>query len=65
MTNEQFDRINGKAFEIIWAALGIGALAGVIFAGAYWHLFTVGICALMYLAQRAENRKDEKRNGRA
>ena len=30
----------------IWAILGTVALVGVIFYGAWWHLFTVSFCAL-------------------
>lgn len=30
----------------IWAILGISALIGAIFFGAYWHYFTAGACLL-------------------
>ena len=47
--------IVNKIFRGIWAVLGLGCLAGVIFAGAYWHLLTGGICAVMYLAFKDED----------
>lgn len=36
----------------VWAAVGLGALIGAIFFGAWWHFFTAFIClgfALMLL----------------
>ena len=35
-------RIMGWGFVL----LGVGAFAGVV-CGAWWHLFTVGVCAVM------------------
>ena len=46
--------IMNKIIRYIWAGLGIACLAGVIFAGAWWHLFTAAICAAMYLAFKSE-----------
>lgn len=47
--------VNDKKFETrpmlyIWGGLGCICLAGVIFAGAWWHLFTVALCGLMFMA---------------
>ena len=47
--------VNDKKFETrpmlyIWGGLGCMCLAGVIFAGAWWHLFTVALCGLMIMA---------------
>ena len=41
------------------AETGKQCLAGVIFAGAWWHLGTTGICAIMYLGFKAEESEDE------
>ena len=46
-----------KFLRGVWAVLGLGCLAGVIFAGAYWHLLTFGICAVMYLSLRGEENR--------
>lgn len=36
-----------KIFGWVFTTLGVGALVGVVGYGAYWHWFTVGVCALM------------------
>lgn len=33
----------------IWAILGLTALFGAIFCGAYWHFFTAGACLLFVI----------------
>ena len=33
----------------IWAILGLTALIGAIFWGAYWHFFTAGVCLLFVI----------------
>ncbi len=35
-----FNTINNLLFTIVWGALGIGALIGVLFCGATWHIPT-------------------------
>jgi len=50
-----------KLPQYIWGGLGCMCLAGVIFAGAWWHLGTAAICALMYFACKSEdNEEDDK-----
>ena len=57
--NDELDLtlLMNKIFRYVWAVLGIGCLAGVIFAGAWWHLFTAGICLCMYWAFKAEEKQ--------
>lgn len=44
-----------KLFKMTFAALGI--LAAIAIAlGAYWHIYTLGICAAMVYAIRKEER---------
>jgi len=61
---DHFDYLVNKSMELMWLALGIACLLGVIIAGAWWHLFTTGVCALLYFTHRAENKaykaKEEK-----
>lgn len=45
---DKFDILIHKGLAYVWLALLIGCLAGVVFAGAYWHLFTAGISWIMY-----------------
>lgn len=55
--------IVNKISKFIWAGLGIGSLCGVIFAGAWWHLLTAGVCLAMYLTFKSEEKQLDK-NGR-
>lgn len=48
----------------LWAGLGCMCLAGVVFAGAWWHLVTTAICALMFFAQKSENDKQKEQTER-
>lgn len=54
---DRFDAIINRGFMIVWAVLGLGALAGVIFAGAWWHLFTAAISAVMFMVCRHEEKQ--------
>lgn len=56
----EFETLINKITKWTWLVLGIGCLAGVIFAGAWWHLGTTAICAIMYLAFKSEDTEDEK-----
>ena len=40
-------RLGDLIFGWIFTVLGMCALVGVVFYGASWHWFTVGVCALM------------------
>lgn len=53
------DAIMNRICRYVWAGLGIACLAGAIFAGAWWHLFTAAICGVMWLAFKAEQPEDE------
>ncbi len=55
----EFETLINKITKWTWLVLGIGCLAGVIFAGAWWHLFTATICGVMWLALKAEEPEDE------
>ncbi|MDR3094442.1 MAG: hypothetical protein LBU62_07390 [Bacteroidales bacterium] len=41
-------RTVSRVFTCIWAAAGLMCL-GAVAAGAVWHLFSVGVCAFMFL----------------
>ena len=51
----EHEAIYHKTTKWIWAALGAACLAGAIFAGAWWHLATAGICYVMYSAHKSES----------
>lgn len=51
-----------KLFQYLWGGLGCICLAGVIFAGAWWHLWTTAICAAMYFVCKSES--NDKEDGR-
>lgn len=44
-----------KTFQFVFSALGIVA-AVAIALGAYWHIFTLGACALMVYAIKSEQK---------
>ncbi len=48
-----------KAFTITFATIGLIALACALFAGAAWHFYTSGLCALMVLAGIAGIKKSK------
>lgn len=48
-----------KLPQYIWGGLGCMCLAGVIFAGAWWHLGTTAVCALMYFACKSEENEGD------
>ena len=47
-----------RVFGWIFAAMGVGALVGVVGYGAYWHWFTVGVCVVMVWSCFHEARKE-------
>lgn len=42
---------------MVWSVLGLACLAGVIFAGAWWHLGTTAICGVMAMSFNADPRE--------
>ena len=44
-----------KIYNFIFSTLGIVA-AVAIALGAYWHIFTLGACALMVYAAKSEQK---------
>jgi hypothetical protein len=54
-------KIQDIAGAAVFGALGLAALAGVIFAGAKHQLVMVCICAAMVWALVAEIRREERR----
>lgn len=49
-----------KVAVIIFVILGLTALVGALFAGAWWHYFTAVICGIMTLACIAEIKRNKK-----
>lgn len=45
----KFETLINLAGSVIFGLLGITALIGAIFFGAWWHFVTFGMCALMAL----------------
>ena len=55
-----------RIFGWIFTAFGVGALAGVVFCGAWWHLLTAAACgvlAWMLFRDAKEEAKTRKGNG--
>ena len=48
-----------KLLRYTWGGLGCLCLAGVTFAGAWWHLVTAALCAVMYFAYKSEDNEEE------
>lgn len=44
-----------KIYNFIFSALGIVAAVAVAL-GAYWHIYTLGVCALMVYAIKSEQK---------
>lgn len=55
------EAVVNKIQRRFWGILAVCCAATVIFFGAYWHLMTAGICFIMYLASRDE---DKDSNGK-
>jgi len=51
-----FEAVFNKGLSYFWLFLMLGCLAGVIFAGAWWHLFTGAMCFVMWQAMRSESK---------
>lgn len=50
-----------KLFKMTFAALGI--LAAIAIAlGAYWHIYTLGMCTVMVYAIRREEKANNQKN---
>lgn len=45
--------------RVLWGVLGILSLAGVVFAGAWWHLLTALACTAMFAVSGPEDKEDE------
>ena len=54
-----FEAVFNKGLSYLWLFLMLGCLAGVIFAGAWWHLFTGAMCFVMRRVMRSESKSDE------
>lgn len=52
------ERIINNLTAYIWLALFIVALFGIIFKGAWWHLWTAGLCWIMFRAMYIPKDKD-------
>ncbi len=52
------ERIINNVQAYLFMALGIAALAGIIVKGAYWHIWTVAICYVMYKALYIPKKKE-------
>lgn len=50
-----------KIMKNAWLVLGIIILILIPFYGAWHHLFTVGICAIMYAVFKGEEDKDSEK----
>ena len=48
-----------KLLRYTWGGLGCLCLAGVIFAGAWLHLVTAALCAVMYFAYKSEDKEED------
>ena len=48
-----------KLLRYTWGGLGCLCLAGVIFAGAWWHLVTAALCAVMDFAYKSEDNEED------
>lgn len=51
--------VSNLVWIAIWSILGITALIGAIFCGAYWHFFTAGAC-LLFVVVLCYGRECEK-----
>ncbi len=58
---DRFEKIHNIAGAVVFGILGLGALGGVIFAGATHQWVMVFICGAMTAASIAEIRREEKR----
>lgn len=50
-----------KMRTIVWGLGALLALYGVVIEGAYWHLGSLGICALMAWGCASEARSEKER----
>jgi hypothetical protein len=55
-------RTCNKIWVWVWVCLGGVCLCGAVFCGAWWHLFTTVICAVMALTFWDEC--NQRRDGR-
>ena len=55
----EFDVLDSmnKVFRFIWAGLFFLCLYGIFFKGAYWHIVTAILCAVMYAASKDEEQQ--------
>lgn len=50
-----------KILKYIWLGLAIGSVIAAVGFGAWHHLFTCGICTVMYLAM-GDDQEEQKRS---
>lgn len=50
-----------RMWSIVWGLGALLALYGVVIEGAYWHLGSLGICALMAWGCASEARGEKER----
>ena len=59
---DEFGIAVNKIFRFIWAGLFILCLYGIIFQGAYWHIGTAILCAVMYAALKDDDAEKQGEN---
>lgn len=50
--------IYDKVFAVIFAALGLAEVYGVVIKGAWWHILTVGIASVLVVALVRDIKKE-------
>ena len=60
----EFDVLDSmnKVFRFIWAGLFFLCLYGIIFQGAYWHIVTAIMCAVMYAVSKDDEEAQQGEN---
>jgi hypothetical protein len=59
---KKLELIGNRIFIVFFATTMLGALIGAIFCGATHQLFVAGICFLLILMLRSENRKISRKD---
>lgn len=59
---DKFDKITNRTFAVIFTAMFITTLCGIIFKGAWWHIYTLivtGILAIAFWTEKDEDDENE------
>lgn len=56
---DKFDKITNRTFAVIFTVMFLTTLCGIIFKGAWWHIYTLIVTAILAIAFWTDKGEDD------